>query len=81
MRKVIVLIGPWSHECGDVTEFWKTFSEKVQIDLHIIDVETEEGAALMDEYEVSSVPATIINSEVEFIGMPDIERVEEIFEI
>ena len=81
MRKVIVLTGPWSHECADVKAFWEAFRKRVPIDLNIIDVETEQGAKLMDEYEISSVPATIINSEVEFIGMPDIKRVEEIFEI
>jgi len=44
------------------------------------DVSTKEGADLMDRYEVSVIPVTIIDGEIKFIGIPDIKTVEEIFD-
>lgn len=80
MKRVIVLVGRWSHECREVEKFWKQKKKKTDFDLDIVDVDTDRGMKLMDEYEVSSVPVTIIDDEVVFIGMVEIKRVEEIFE-
>lgn len=80
MKNIIVLTGTWSHECREVEKFWKQKSKKTKFNLEIIDVDTEKGMKLMDEFEVSSVPVTIIDNEVVFIGIPEIKKVEEIFE-
>ncbi|MGE3062272.1 MAG: thioredoxin family protein [bacterium] len=78
--KIIVLVGRWSHECKEVEKFWKYTVRKIPVELEIIDVDSDKGMNLMDEFEVSSVPVTIINDEVAFIGMPDIKRVEELLD-
>ncbi len=80
-NKIIVLIADWSKECKSVVDFWKKMKKQYDFDLEILNINKKEGAELMDEYEISSVPATIINNEVEFIGMPELKRVEELFEI
>ncbi|MDD3803863.1 MAG: thioredoxin family protein [bacterium] len=79
MKRIIVLVGRWSHECREVEKFWKERIKKLPATLEIIDVDSDRGMNLMDEFEVSSVPVTIIDDEVIFIGMPDITRAEEIF--
>lgn len=79
MKRIIVLVGRWSHECREVEKFWKERIKKLPATLEIIDVDSDRGMNLMDEFEVSSVPVTIIDDEVIFIRMPDITRAEEIF--
>lgn len=79
MKRVIVLTGRWSHECREVEKFWKQRQKRHSFDLEIVDVDTDTGMKIMDEYEVSSVPVTIIDDEVVFIGMPELKRVDEIF--
>lgn len=79
-HEVILLTGSWSGECEEVAEFWKELSGRYDILLKVIDVSSKEGAFLMDEYEISSVPVTIIDSEAVFIGMPDLKRAEELLE-
>lgn len=79
-KNVIVLIGLWSKECIEVKHFWENMKKKYDFNLKIIDVEFDEGIKLMDEYEISSVPATIIDDEVRFIGLPETKKAEDIFE-
>lgn len=79
-HEVILLTGSWSGECGEVAEFWNELKKRYDFDLKIIDVADKEGAELMDEYEISSVPVTIIDEEAVFIGMPDLKRTEELLE-
>jgi len=79
-HEVIVLTGIWASESAEVAELWRELQDKYKFNLQIIDVGTKEGARLMDRYKISSVPATIIDKEAAFIGMPDIERVEELLE-
>jgi len=80
LKHVIILVGRWSRECREVENFWKQKKKKINFKLEIIDIDSDNGMKLMDEYEVSSVPVTIIDDEVVFIGMPELKRVEEIFE-
>uniref|UniRef100_A0A7C3J6R2 Thioredoxin-like fold domain-containing protein n=1 Tax=candidate division WOR-3 bacterium TaxID=2052148 RepID=A0A7C3J6R2_UNCW3 len=80
MKKVILLFGNWSKESQEVKEFWLKMKKTKKFDLKIFDVSTKEGADLMDRYEVSVIPVTIIDGEIKFIGIPDIKTVEEIFD-
>ncbi len=80
MKKVLLLIGKWSKESDEVKEFWIKYRKKKNFILNIYDVSTVEGSKMMDRYEVSIVPVTIIDEEIKFIGLPDFKKVEEIFE-
>ncbi|HAF07187.1 MAG: Glutaredoxin [candidate division TA06 bacterium 32_111] len=80
MKNIILLVGNWSKESQEVKEFWLKLKKTKKFDLKIFDVSTKEGAELMDRYEVSVIPVTIVDGEIKFIGIPDIKSVEEIFD-
>ncbi|MDI6701059.1 MAG: thioredoxin family protein [bacterium] len=80
MKNIILLVGHWSKESQEVKEFWLKLKKTKKFDLKIFDVSTKEGAELMDRYEVSVIPVTIVDGEIKFIGIPDIKSVEEIFD-
>ncbi|MEO0288608.1 MAG: thioredoxin family protein [candidate division WOR-3 bacterium] len=80
MKKVVLLVGNWSKESQEVKEIWLRLKKSKKFELKILDVSTKEGAELMDKYEVSVIPVTIIDGEIKFIGIPDLKKIEEIFD-
>lgn len=80
MKKVILLVGNWSKESQEVKEIWLKLKKSKKFELKIFDVSTKEGAGLMDRYEISVIPVTIIDGEIKFIGIPDLKKIEEIFD-
>lgn len=79
MKKVVLLVGNWSKESQEVKEIWLRLKKSKRFELKILDVSTKEGAELMDRYEISVIPVTIIDGEIKFIGIPDLKKIEEIF--
>ncbi|MEO0233949.1 MAG: thioredoxin family protein [candidate division WOR-3 bacterium] len=80
MKKVVLLVGNWSKESKEVKEIWLRLKKSKKFELKILDVSTKEGAEVMDKYEISVIPVTIIDGEIKFIGIPDLKKIEEIFD-
>ncbi|MEJ5306702.1 MAG: thioredoxin family protein [candidate division WOR-3 bacterium] len=80
MKKVTLLVGNWSKESQEVKEIWLRLKKSKKFELKILDVSTKEGAEVMDRYEISVIPITIIDDEIKFIGIPDLKKIEEIFD-
>jgi glutaredoxin len=71
MKSVVLLYATWCHNCPAAKKFWKNLSEEYGFNYREVDVESEEGKKFVEELDIMGVPTTIIDNEVEFVGIPD----------
>ena len=70
MPKVILLYASWCHNCPKAEKIWRDLKEEHDFEYEEVDVESEEGKKIAQEYSVMAVPTTVIDGEVAFIGIP-----------
>ena len=65
--KVIRFTADWSEPCKEYLEiFLKTIKDYPDIEVQAIDIESEDGVEMANEYGVTGVPTTIIYKQDEF---------------
>ncbi|WP_445476060.1 glutaredoxin family protein [Methanococcoides methylutens] len=74
MTKVTLVHASWCHVCPAAKKFWNDLRSERGFDYEEIDIDTPEGDELSQKYSIMSVPTTIIDGEVAFIGVPDREK-------
>jgi thioredoxin 1 len=77
MKKVQVVFTKTCIYCGPTKAIWHDLQKKYRFDYEEIDAETEEGQKLVQKFSIMSVPATIVDNRVAFIGLPNKGRAEE----
>ncbi|MCL7411217.1 MAG: thioredoxin family protein [Methanosarcinaceae archaeon] len=70
MVKVTLVYAKWCNVCPTAMKLWNDLKSKYDFEYEELDLETPEGMALVKEYSIHSVPTTIIDGKVEFIGLP-----------
>ena len=70
MVKVTLIHASWCTVCPAARRLWKGLKSEYDFEYEEIDAETPEGQALIDKYGIFGVPATIIDGEVVFTGLP-----------
>jgi glutaredoxin len=63
--------------CGPTKQIWHELQKKYKFAYEEIDAETEEGQRLVQKFNIMSVPTTIVDNRVAFIGLPNKGRAEE----
>ncbi|WP_135604400.1 thioredoxin family protein [Methanococcoides sp. NM1] len=74
MVKVTLVHASWCHVCPAAKKLWNDLRSEHDFDYEDIDIDTPEGEALSGKYSIMSVPTTIIDGEVAFIGVPGREE-------
>ncbi|MCS3924855.1 glutaredoxin family protein [Methanosalsum natronophilum] len=74
MSKVILVHAEWCKFCPSAMKFWKDLKTELDFDYEEVDIDSDKGQQLASEYSVMSVPTTIIDDEVAFVGVPDKEE-------
>jgi len=77
MKEVILVKTTWCPHCPAASKFWRDLQKKYKFNLKEIDASTPEGQKLVQKYNILSVPTTIIDGRLTFIGVPAIEQVEQ----
>ncbi len=78
MKKVVLLTTKWCPYCPAAKKLWQELHEKYKFDYKEVDGSSEEGQELSAKHKVMSVPTTIIDDKVAFVGVPDKVKAEEV---
>jgi glutaredoxin len=71
MVKVTLVTAQWCHYCPTAKKVWRELKEKFNFEYEEIDYESPEGEKLADKFSIVSVPTTIIDDQIVFVGVPD----------
>lgn len=74
MVKVILVTSNWCHFCPTTKKLWKDIKLDHDFEYEEIDFDSPEGENIVDKYSISSVPTTIINDKIAFVGIPDKDK-------
>lgn len=77
MKSVILLKTQTCPYCPRAHQLWSELQKKYKFDYKVIDATSEEGMKLVQKFSIMAVPATIIDDEVKFVGIPNKEKAEE----
>ncbi|MBC7085216.1 MAG: thioredoxin family protein [Methanomethylovorans sp.] len=71
MVKVTLVTAEWCHFCPTAKQVWRELKEKYNFEYSEVDYDSPEGKKLVDEFSIVSVPTTIIDDQIAFVGVPD----------
>jgi hypothetical protein len=57
--------------CPQAKSFWENLKKTCDFDYKHVEVYSPEGLKLIQQYNIRSVPTTLIDKKVEFVGVPD----------
>jgi len=64
--------------CEPTKEIWYDIQKKHKFEYEEIDAESPEGQKLVEKFEIISVPTTIIDGKIRFVGLPNKAKAEQI---
>ena len=71
MKSVVLVRADWCPVCPQAESLWQGLKESYSFDYQEIDISSKDGEALVEKHSIMSVPTTVIDDKVEFIGVPD----------
>jgi thioredoxin 1 len=71
MIEVIVLTHKGCPACPMAKKFWEDLKCKCKFEYKDVEVYTPEGLEFIKKFGIRSVPTTIIDGKVEFVGVPE----------
>ncbi len=77
MSEVVLVIADWCPICPKAKSLWQSIGEEYEFDYREVDIASKEGSELVIKHAIRSVPTTIIDGAVAFIGVPDRDRAVE----
>lgn len=70
MVKVTLIHASWCTVCPSARRLWNNLKSEYDFEYEEVDVETPEGQELTDKYGIVGVPATLIDGDLVFTGLP-----------
>ncbi len=77
MKNVVLVKTQTCPYCPKADKLWRELLAKYKFDYKVVDAMTEEGMRLVQKFTIMSVPVTIIDDKVAFVGVPDRNKAEE----
>ncbi|MDY6774971.1 MAG: thioredoxin family protein [Halobacteria archaeon] len=74
--KVTLIVHDWCLGCSETEEVWKSLRSRHGFSYETVEICTEYGRHLVDKYDITEVPTTIVDGE-KVEGVPDEERATE----
>ena len=71
MTSVILVKASWCPVCPQAEKLWSELAGTYEFDYREIDISSAAGEELVSKHSIMSVPTTIIDGEVAFVGVPD----------
>ncbi len=78
MTEVTLVKADWCPICPQAQQLWKELGKDHNFEYTEVDISSEKGKKLVERYSIMSVPTTLIDDIVVFIGVPNRERAMEI---
>ncbi len=70
-KHVILLVSQWCATCPHADALWQKLQKEYGFKYDVLDVATPEGRAWAKKLMIRSVPSTIIDGRLTFVGVPD----------
>jgi len=81
-RDVVLLVSKWCEECIPADSAWKRlYEERKDFNYRTLDVSEPEGRRMSIELYIRSVPSTVINGKLSFVGIPTKEEASELLDL
>ena len=71
MKSVTLIKASWCPVCPQAEKLWAELIKMHDFDYREIDIASTEGEELVSKHSIMSVPTTIIDDKVAFVGVPD----------
>jgi thioredoxin 1 len=71
MVQVTLLVADWCPVCPGAKELWRSLKNEHDFHYDEVDIASPFGEKLVSELNILSVPTTIIDGRVAFVGVPD----------
>ncbi len=71
MVKVTLVHSEKCHFCPTAQKMWRELKEQYDFEYEEIDLDTPKGREIAKEFKIRSIPTTIIDDKVAFVGVPD----------
>ncbi len=70
MVKVTLIHASWCTVCPSARRLWNDLKSEYDFEYEEIDLETPEGEELVEKLGIVGIPATLIDGELAFTGLP-----------
>ena len=81
-RDVVLLISKWCEECVPADNAWKRlYEERKDFNYRSLDVSEPEGRRMSIELYIRSVPSTVINGKLSYVGISTKEEASELLDL
>jgi len=70
-RHVILLVSQWCPTCPHADALWRKLQEEYGFKYEVLDIATPEGRYWVTKLMVRSVPSTVIDGKLAFVGVPN----------
>jgi thioredoxin 1 len=79
-KHVILLVSQWCATCPDADTLWKKLQAEYGFRYDVLDVAQPEGRMWAKKLIIRSVPSTIIDGKLVFVGVPDEAEARKVIE-
>jgi len=77
MKKIQVVYTKTCIFCAPTKQIWRDLQKKHKFDYEEIDAESLKGQQVVRKFNIMSVPTTIVDGKIQFVGMPNKAKAEE----
>ncbi len=74
MAKISVVYADWCPSCPGTKSFWKNLRNDIPFQYEEINIDSEKGKEIAERLSIQSVPTTLVNGRVYFVGKPEKSR-------
>ena len=74
MTKVIIITTKICPYCSPAKKLWRELQKQYSFEYEELDATSERGQELVKRFNIKTVPTTIINDRIAFIGVPPKEK-------
>ena len=81
MPNIVLLVSPTCGACPSAKTLWKELRVKYSFGYREIDINSQDGQDLANRHSVRTVPATIIDGRLTFVGVPSRQSAEKALQL
>jgi thiol-disulfide isomerase/thioredoxin len=76
--KVTLVHAKWCHFCPTARKTWQKLNDEYDFEYKEVDIDSPEGKELAEKFKIRSIPTTIIDDKIVFVGVPDEDQASKV---